>query len=675
MRGIFTKYVPAAACAALLLSGSAAYADVSAADGVSCDMAACESESSVSVGGFDRVALEERDVAKGASAQVAGSSAEANAPADDTADVETPDFEPGWNFADGMWYYADVSGELHSGWLWWDGSWWWLDPATNAMAVDAWVDDAGGRYYLAGDGRMATGWFFAGTDWYLADDSGRLVEGWATVDGSSYWLDPEKNGSLAVGPFEVDGKRYCAIRGGAVAYADWALADGVWYYADASGELHSGWLWWGGSWWWLDPETNAMATGLIEQDGVRYYLDESGTMVTGAFLLDGVLRFADAAGAVFFEAAGWQVLDGESYYVGEGGILATGWFEDAGRLYYFDGSGVMSTGWLQYGGSWYLLGYDGAAASGWHQVSGIWYWLDEETYAMATGWVDLDGTWYYFDGSGAMATGWIFYAGSWYCCRDDGSMATGWQYIAGSWYWFDENGVMVSGGWVQFDDGWYWFYDSGAMATGWINVAGTAYKLDSGGRWVEDTGKVLGVSRSRLVNWLLSHRYDGYYLGTPYSSGFSIDTCMYPSGAPRWDGFAGMNCTGFVAQAYASVGGVGELGAIGNTQSHSPWLGGPGGGSYINAWRWYGYAIEHGAEMYAFDSVASMLASGKADKGDIVFFKTNGSIDCHIGFFWGDTPDENCMWHQISPYNCISTCFNNANKDELYQQTVLIKGF
>ena len=68
-----------------------------------------------------------------------------------------------------------------------------------------------------------------------------------------------------------------------------------------------------------------------------------------------------------------------------------------------------------------------------------------------------------------------------------------------------------------------------------------------------------------------------------------------------------------------------------------------------------------------------MLNSGIAQKGDIIFFKTDGSIDCHIGFFWGDNPYDNKMWHQIMPQNCISTCFNNANKAERNQYCVLIK--
>ena len=182
---------------------------------------------------------------------------------------------------------------------------------------------------------------------------------------------------------------------------------------------------------------------------------------------------------------------------------------------------------------------------------------------------------------------------------------------------------------------------------------------------------VLGVPRLKVVSWLLSHQYDGYYLGTPYSGGFSYPTCMYPNGDRRADGYSGMNCTGFVAHVFQSLGM--NLNTVANCNSHSPWSGGPGGGGYINAWRWYGYAIDSGARVYEFRTVQDMLNSGIAQKGDIIFFKTDGSIDCHIGFFWGDNPYDNKMWHQIMPQNCISTCFNNANKAERNQYCVLIK--
>lgn len=338
-----------------------------------------------------------------------------------------------------------------------------------------------------------------------------------------------------------------------------------------------------------------------------------------------------------------------------------------------------------------------AFAKGWNQIDGSWYWCAEEGAAPSNGFVWIDSELYWFDPAcgGKMVVGmfetggeryisdasgrvhrgsWVDYEGNWYYASTSGALAKGWLSYSGKWYWLDPSTNVMQTGWIQLDDGSYWCDGSGAMATGWKYLDGTAYKFDQQGRWVKDTGSVLNASRDRLVNWLWSHEHDGYYAGTPYSYGFSISTCTYPNGAPRWDGYTGMNCTGMVVHAYSMAGGVGDLDAIGSTNSYSPWLGGPGGGSYINAWRWYGYAVEHGAEMYVFDTVADMLASGKAEKGDILFFKTNGSIDCHIGFFWGDTPYENRMWHQIYPRNLISTCFNNANKNELYQDVVLIKG-
>ncbi len=371
----------------------------------------------------------------------------------------------------------------------------------------------------------------------------------------------------------------------------------------------------------------------------------------------------------------WVSYQGFWYYVGEDALMRTGWVSDGSAWYLMDSSGrMMSGGWVNDGTGWYWLRDNGAMLTGWLSTGGHWYWMDSSG-RMQTGIVTVDGTEYYFDDSGRMVEyGWISVSDG-----QVGLVGPGGAGIALHEGYIDGSGVHLAAlsglyGWQVFEERWVFVKDNGALNTGWIYTGGTAYKLDEAGFWVENPGKVLNVDRARLVSWLWSHEGDGYYLGTPYSSGFSISTCMYPSGAPRWDGFSGMNCTGFVAHAYGMSGGVGEFDAIGQTQSYSPWLGGPGGGSYINAWRWYGYAVEHGAEVYTFDSVSSMLASGKAEKGDIIFFKTNGSIDCHIGFFWGDAPSENKMWHQIYPYNCISACFNNANKAEVNQQTVLIKG-
>ena len=219
---------------------------------------------------------------------------------------------------------------------------------------------------------------------------------------------------------------------------------------------------------------------------------------------------------------------------------------------------------------------------------------------------------------------------------------------------------------LGLQDGYYDLYCDVLLPDGTLQSKSTQIYYSPFG-----SSTVLGVSRIGLVTWLTSHQFDGYYLGTRYSGGFSYDSCLYPKGAPRWDGYTGMNCTGFVAHAYAAVGG--DVNRIAQNNNHSPWAGGPGGGGYINAWRWYGYARDLGCKMYEFRTVQDMLNSGYAQKGDLIFFKTDGSIDCHIGFFWGDNPHDNKMWHQILPGNLIGPCFNNANKGEVRQSVVLIK--
>ena len=219
---------------------------------------------------------------------------------------------------------------------------------------------------------------------------------------------------------------------------------------------------------------------------------------------------------------------------------------------------------------------------------------------------------------------------------------------------------------LGLQDGYYDLYCDVLLPDGTLQSKSTQIYYSPFG-----SSTVLGVSRIGLVTWLTTHQFDGYYLGTRYSGGFSYDSCLYPKGAPRWDGYTGMNCTGFVAHAYAAVGG--DVNRIAQNNNHSPWAGGPGGGGYINAWRWYGYARDLGCKMYEFRTVQDMLNSGYAQKGDIIFFKTDGSIDCHIGFFWGDNPHDNKMWHQILPGNLIGPCFNNANKGEVRQSVVLIK--
>ena len=179
---------------------------------------------------------------------------------------------------------------------------------------------------------------------------------------------------------------------------------------------------------------------------------------------------------------------------------------------------------------------------------------------------------------------------------------------------------------------------------------------------------IAGATRGAVVSWLAGHQ-GGYYMGTPYCWTVRPSDCTYPVGSPRWDGFTGMNCAGFVAHAYQSCGA--NLAAI---TAATPFI--PAGmgtnGEYVNAWRWYGYAISSGATTYTYDSVAALLADGKAEKGNLLFFYplNPATTDCHLGFFWGDNPHQNLMWHSDSYGNRLSDIVNVAGPSRI----MLIKG-
>jgi uncharacterized protein YvpB len=72
---------------------------------------------------------------------------------------------------------------------------------------------------------------------------------------------------------------------------------------------------------------------------------------------------------------GWLSWGGSWYYLDAyNGDMKTGWQSINGSWYYFNGSGRMHTGWLNSGGSWYYLKSGGQMyASSWVTLSGIEY--------------------------------------------------------------------------------------------------------------------------------------------------------------------------------------------------------------------------------------------------------------------------------------------------------------
>lgn len=548
--------------------------------------------------------------------------------------------ENGWEYdaASNQWFYYQNSAPA-KGWLYTGGFWYWFDNE-GVMAVGL-TECAGGRYLLnAGDdasipyGAMRLGWVACDDGWRFFNASGAMERCWL-LDGSNwYWLDPE-TGIMATGATQCGSSSYCFGASGAMAFG-WAYDRGTWYYADSSGELQSGWLHKWGAWYWLDPSTKAMATGLVNDGSSLYAMGASGAMETG-----------------------WALVDGAWYHAAESGVLDVGWYWDGSHWYWLDlETRAMATGEFEaYGDRYYALADGAIQMSGWAPCGEGLALLKSNGAVIFVAGKNASGV--PVVQSGPQSTvrgdsweqvlpGFFSVGGKTFYANADGELQSGWVRIGDSFHFFDSDYVMQTG-WLHYGSAWYWLDEAtGRMASsGWCDCDGTRSWFNASGVWVDTSGSVLGVSRQRLLEQLISHENDSYYLGTRYDTSLSPVCCTYPNGEPRSDGFTGMNCGGFVSHAYAKAGG--DLSKIANDQSNSPWLGGPGRGSFCNAYRWYGYALDSGATVLQFNSVSELLASGEARKGDLVFFYPFNpySTDCHIGFFWGDTPYENRFWHSF----------------------------
>ena len=557
-----------------------------------------------------------------------------------------------WQLIDSTWYYAASNGKAYTGWLFQSGTWYWLEPDVGGAMATGFHECNGSLYWFNSSGAMATGWVLDGGTWYYATGSGALARGPVSVGGVPYCFDA-RTGAMLTG-YQTDAQGVRRYFGSCGPLNGWGLVDGSWYWF-ADGIASTGWLYTGGSWYWLDPDAGgAMATGLHACNGSAYWFSASGAMATGWVLDGGTWYYATGSGAL---ASGWLNLNGAWYWLDPSThAMATGVQTIGSCEYIFNSTGkMMANCWSNGDGSWmYHSSSSGAIdLKGIMTDSGIQL-IDDDGNAR-TGWIESQGARYYCSASGVILTGWQQIAGSWYYFNPDGRMATGWLNDGSNWYWLDSASGAMKTGWLNDGGTWYWLQPSGAMfANGWLKIDGVDYYFNASGAWLNTSGSVLGVNRSSLVNWLMSHENDGYYRGTRYDTHLSQETCMYPKGDPRWDGYTGMNCGGFVSHAYMKAGG--NLAPIAAEQSHSPWSGGPGRGGCVNAYRWYGYAIDTCANVTYFNSIDELLRSGLARKGDIVFFNPYNPYadDSHIGFFWGNSPSENLFWHSDGYGNRIS---------------------
>ena len=376
-------------------------------------------------------------------------------------------------------------------------------------------------------------------------------------DGNKYYYE---NGTLIKGHFHAD--------------------DHEWYADESTGIVNtqSGWFAVENSYGtqkFYGNEDGSLKTGLIEENGQKYYLNPY--LMVGFFSIyddtshESKYYATDKNGAVC-NKTGWfeetdQYGNTYRYYGNDDGSLKTGWFEENGQKYYLspmlqvgsfniyddatheykyyatdkNGAVYNKTGWFeetdQYGNTyWYYGNDDGSLYTGWLTIDNKkYYFMWDGSCACdtgnGTGVYEIDGKSYHFEANGALDTGW-------YRSSDK-------SYGGSCWAYSKEDGTVVKRAWIQSGSDWYYLDEDGVALT---NTTAYEMKTDSGETYLVNypdsnymTGRMYSFDKEgRMLNkagWqkIENTYYDGngnetytnwYYLntdGTLYNEKWLLD--------------------------------------------------------------------------------------------------------------------------------------------------------
>ncbi|WP_367276246.1 glucosaminidase domain-containing protein [uncultured Ruminococcus sp.] len=241
------------------------------------------------------------------------------------------------------------------------------------------------------------------------DAAGNLVTGEAVIDGETYLFAPD--GTLRTGWQTVGGVRR--------------------YYEPETGTARTGWIHYGDGYYYVDADAGKLTgtqRGLVTLQGEEteadtlFLLDDCGALRLGFFTDENGCRYySDETGAA---AVGDVQIDGIWYQFGTDGVQVIGWTEIGCHTYYFDpGTGNSLTGlcWIQ--GSLYDITPEGGVQTGWKTVSGDTYYFDPDTGTAVSGIQSIDGKSCYFYGDGTMlCNGIILVDGVEYHAAADGTL-------------------------------------------------------------------------------------------------------------------------------------------------------------------------------------------------------------------------------------------------------------
>ena len=431
-------------------------------------------------------------------------------------------------------YAADENGYLKEivsdGWFQLGNDWYYIQ---NGKPVNGIVKIGDAYYGFNIDGKMyANEEFNRDNEYYRADANGHLyISQWyygENTRGEVGWSYYDELGVRVSGKTEINGVTYLfdydqLITNGV--FSSWQMSGYAYYLADENGAWVQtpGWKQLNGAWYYVQ-EDGTLYTGILDDNGHKYYMQP--IMATNADLrqIDGVLYSIDANGYMTIALDGvheqsyadcYGIFETESlYYVSNGKFVQGQWQVINGKWYYFSKESdyaytsdahtysALRNGAYRIDDEYYYFNADGTmATNGWiFAKNGNWYYALPSG-VLATGDMNIGGTIYHFNVDGALQTG-VTISGSTINLYNEGimtisqNMLPGWNLIGqtyyyinagkmlkdgsyrmpdGKWYAFDEKGKMQSN--KQIENRWY--DESGAAKTGWFQMAGNWYYADS----------------------------------------------------------------------------------------------------------------------------------------------------------------------------------------------------
>ena len=328
----------------------------------------------------------------------------------------------------------------------------------------------------------------------------------------------------------------------------WVLEGDSWFYYDADGSKHTGWLVTGEApgnsgaglqRYWLDSEGRLAVGRLISSDEAGWwaYATDSGYVVRGSYDAgNGLVYLADNDGVLAGgESGGWVVSSAygqglQRYWIDGSVHAAEAGYSDEGWSHYTTGQGYVLRGAASIDGQMVYADNDGALKTGWLVTSDFGqglqrYWLSEGKVATSR-LVSASEAGYnaYAQADGRILRGKLRYGNGMLVADNDGRLA--WTTGDGGWvitadydgsmqrYWIDDSpGDGLKGARIGLftvaGQNYYGRDDQGYVVRGeWTAPNGTVYYGDNDGV-VTEGQPIMGASRYTAAQMVAYYKATG----------------------------------------------------------------------------------------------------------------------------------------------------------------------